>query len=68
MCDSCLLTTTGVSRLRGNGDHIYAANCDVPKNMFINVKNRTLDPEKDDIIQNRSELAKVDVLKSAKSR
>jgi glutaredoxin len=69
MCELCMIATTpGVTRLRGNGDIIYEMNHDMPKNMFINLKDRALNPNKDEVIQKRSEEAKVDVLKSAKSR
>ena len=68
MCDACLITTSGVTRLRGNGDRIYEANFDAPKNFFYNVKNRAVDPESGNKLQKRSEDAKVSVLKVAKGR
>jgi hypothetical protein len=68
MCDACLLALSMVARLRGNGDIIWECNRDVPKNAYLNLKSRTLDPNRIVSGLERAKGAKYEVLKGAKAR
>lgn len=54
MCEECLVTTTfGITRVRGNGSAIMAANADAPKHMMVDLKGRSLNPNRDSELLNR---------------
>ena len=63
-----MITTSGVTRLRGNGDKIWNSHRDSPKNFFLDLKRCALNPEKYELVQERAKVAKYDVLKGAKVR
>lgn len=67
-CDACLMLMSNVTSFRGNGDKIYQANKDVPKNFYINLKKRALDPDKGPKLLYRTQEAQFDVLKNSKVR
>ncbi len=54
-CDDChVATTEGITRTRGNGNSIWQANVDTPKNAWINLKDRLLDPYREEKLLKRS--------------
>lgn len=66
-CEEChIKSTAGISRVRANGDAIWAANVDTPKSAWLNLKNTTLDPKRDDIILERSVDARYSVRRDMK--
>lgn len=68
MCDACLMTLSMVTRLRGNGDKIWEINRDIPKNCYLNLEKRALDPNRNDSVLERAKVAKYEVLREAKTR
>jgi len=68
ICGSCMLRSTNVSKLKGNGDVIYEAFTTAPKTMFINAQKRSLDPDRERSIHERARTAKYAVLRQAKAR
>ena len=54
-CEDCHVSSTpGITRVRGNGDGIWKANIDTPKNAWLDLKSRALDPDRDAKLLERS--------------
>ena len=53
-CEDChIATTEGITRARGNGDAIWQSNVDTPKSAWLDLKNRALDPKRDEKLLER---------------
>lgn len=58
-CADChIASTAGISRLNVNGDAIWASNVDTPKSAWVDLKKSTLDPKRDEVILERSVVAR----------
>jgi hypothetical protein len=55
-----------VSRIKGNGDKIWEINHDIPCNTYINLERSLLDPNRDEIINQRTREASFAVRTTAK--
>lgn len=67
-CEACMCATSGVTRLRGNGDRILECNQHVPKIMFYNLERLATEPSRDEDLQRRAEDGQLGVQKIAKAR
>lgn len=67
-CDDCILTTSAVQRLRGNGDTILAAHPDTPMNTFILLDELVAIENREAVHLERSKIASYEVNMLAKER
>jgi hypothetical protein len=68
MCEACILKTSQITRIRGNGDRIWNDNKDCPKTFYRDLKAGMLDPDRKKKFKVRAEEAWLHVLRAAKGR
>jgi Ran GTPase-activating protein (RanGAP) involved in mRNA processing and transport len=69
LCEACTLaSTSGVPRLRGHGDRVWAHNADTPKMYYADMVALSLDPRRDSNLLIRAIEAKYYTMREAKAR
>mmetsp|Transcript_6338 Transcript_6338/g.10372 ORF Transcript_6338/g.10372 Transcript_6338/m.10372 type:complete len:347 (+) Transcript_6338:73-1113(+) len=68
ICEACILKTSHLTRIRGNGDRIWNDNKDCPKTFYRDLKAGMLNPDRNKLLKVRSEEAWLHVLRAAKDR
>ena len=68
LCENCMMVTSHIPRLRGNGDKIWENNAECPKTFYKDLTAAMLNPNRNDAFKTRAEEAWLYVLKAAKER